>query len=199
MNIPGQLEDERELLKQAQAGEADAFGDLYERYAPAIFRYLYARLHDRLEAEDLTGEVFLKAWQFLPRYSQRGVPFQAFLFRIAHNALIDQYRSGHRSKSSESPELVERLPDPQPGPPDRFSASLERQEVFGKLEQLSQDYQSVLILRFISDLSPEETAHVMKRSSGAIRVLQHRALAALRKLLSENNVPVVQSSISPED
>ena len=90
--MPGQPEEDHQLLRRAQQGEADAFGILYERHAAAIFRYLYIHMSSRTDAEDLTSEVFLRAWQSLPRYHQRGVPFRAFLFRIAHNALVDYYR-----------------------------------------------------------------------------------------------------------
>lgn len=179
--MPGEPVDDSELLGKAQAGDAQAFGDLYERYAPSIYRYLLAHLQHQLDAEDLTGEVFLKAWQALPRYDQRGVPFLAFLFRIARNTLFDHYR--HGTPLSDMPPLAASLTDHEPGPVEVLSQKAEHQEVTQTLRQLRSDYQTVLVLRFISDLSPEETAQVMQRSQGAVRVLQHRALTALRKLI----------------
>jgi RNA polymerase sigma-70 factor (ECF subfamily) len=174
--------DDVQLLKIAQDGEAEAFGELYERHAQAVFRYLYAHLNDRLDAEDLTEEVFLRVWRTLSAYTEQGVPFLAYLFRIAHNALIDFYRRSARSGPQMSLE-TNPLTDFRPDPGDQAMFNLEHQEVRRTLEQLREDYRTVLILRFLSDLSPGETAHVMERTEGAVRILQHRALAALRNLL----------------
>src|SRR5512134_325908 len=88
--------DDAQLLTIAKSGEAEAFGALYERYADPIFRYLYARLDNRLDAEDLTEEVFLRFWRSLPRYRDKEFPVAAFLFRIAQNALIDHHRRSGR-------------------------------------------------------------------------------------------------------
>src|SRR5512135_2066488 len=96
--MPARLDKERELIKRAQRGDPLAFGELYECHASAIFRFLCAHLNSRMDAEDLTGEVFLKAWLSLPRYNERGVPFLAFLFRIARNILVDHYRRSSRQE-----------------------------------------------------------------------------------------------------
>ena len=90
--------DDIQLLKTAQDGNAEAFGELYERYAQRVFRFLYAHLNNQQDAEDLTGEVFLRVWRALGNYKERGVPFLAFLFRIARNALIDHYRRTGKPK-----------------------------------------------------------------------------------------------------
>lgn len=179
--MPGQPDD-TSLLQSAKAGSADAFGALYERYAPAVFRYLAAHLSSNLDAEDLTNEVFLRAWQALPTYRERGVPFLAFLLRIARNAVIDQYRRNRKGQAYPT-DLEPILVDERPGPAENLAQRLERQEMAQVLERLNEDYRTVLVLRFINELSPQETAQVMKRSAGAVRVLQHRALAALRRLM----------------
>jgi RNA polymerase sigma-70 factor (ECF subfamily) len=171
-----------QLLKKAQHGDAQAFGELYERHALAVFRFLYAHLDDRLDAEDLTEEVFLRTWRTLPRYRDQGVPFKAFLFRVAHNALVDHYRSHSRSKGELSIEDSV-IHDLRAEPGSLFQQNQEHQELRSTLAQMREDYQTVLIARFLADLSPEETAQVMGRSVGAVRVLQHRALTALRKLM----------------
>lgn len=175
--------DDSELIIRAQDGATDAFGELYERHAPAIFRYLYTHLDNRLDAEDLTGEVFLRAWQALPKYKERGIPFLAFLFRIARNALIDHYRRSRPPETSDSDDYGRILEDMGPGPAEIISARIDHEELINIMGQLREDYRTVLILRFISELSPDETANVMQRSPGAVRVLQHRALNALRNLL----------------
>jgi RNA polymerase sigma-70 factor (ECF subfamily) len=181
--MPARQDKDRELVKRAQRGDQHAFGDLYVTHAPAIFRYLFAQLQNSMDAEDLTGEVFLKAWQSLPKYMERGVPFLAFLFRIARNALVDHYRQNNRLQQQAPDEMDGYHADGTPEPVETVGKRLEHQKILGVLSKLRPDYQSVLTLRFISELSPEETAQVMKRSTGAIRVLQHRALAALREEL----------------
>jgi RNA polymerase sigma-70 factor (ECF subfamily) len=175
------LEDVQ-LIARAQDGEADAFGELYERYVQTIFRFVYVRLDDRRDAEDLTEEVFLRVWQSLPSYREQGVPFLAFLFRIARNAVIDFYRS---SKSPRHQESIEDNPvqDFHSDPGEQAITNLEHQELRQILDNMREDYRMVLVLRFLSELSPEETAQVMGRSTGAVRVLQHRALSALRNIL----------------
>jgi RNA polymerase sigma-70 factor (ECF subfamily) len=176
--------DDIQLLRRAQEGDREAFGDLYMRHAQAVFRFLYAHLDNRLDAEDLTAEVFLRVWRSLPGYREQGIPFQALLFRIARNALIDLYR---RSDHVEQALEMDDLPDLEglTNPGDQVVTRSEYQRVREVLGRLKEDYRSVLVLRFFSGLSPEETALVMGRSTGAVRVLQHRALAALRLIIEE--------------
>jgi RNA polymerase sigma-70 factor (ECF subfamily) len=179
---PGIVED-HQLLSYAKEGDAEAFGRLYERYADRVFRYLFARLGNRLDAEDLAEDVFLRVWRSLPNYQEQGVPFLAILFRIAHNALIDHYRRSNLTKRQVSIEDVS-LRAHHPGPGELVLSSLERDELRAALEQLREDYRTVLVLRFLGELTPQETAQIMGRSEGTVRVLQHRALASLRKMLN---------------
>lgn len=180
-----QTADEDQLLNAAQDGDAEAFGELYQRHAEAIFRFLYSHLDNRLDAEDLTEDVFLRVWRSISSFRQQGVPFIAYLFRISRNALIDHYRRSSQTKGQM--QLEESLiSDPGADPREQALANSQRQEIRQLLDQLREDYRTVLLLRFIADLSPDETAEVMGKSSGAIRVLQHRALAALRKLVLES-------------
>jgi RNA polymerase sigma-70 factor (ECF subfamily) len=171
------------LILKAKKGDADAFGDLYERHAESVFRFIYSQTTNRFDAEDITGDVFLRAWQSLARYEERGFPFSAFLFRIARNVMID--RSRKRKPVSEIPEdehmAGESSLDLEPS--SILAVKLQHKEIVKTLEQLREDYRTVLILRFFNDLTTEETSDVMGRSPGAVRVLQHRALSSLRKLL----------------
>ena len=171
-----------QLMALAQDGEAEAFGELYGRYAQSVYRFLSAHLNDRLDAEDLTEEVFLRVWRTLSNYNEQGVPLLAYLFRIARNALIDYYRRTARS-GKEMPLDATPINDRNPDPGDVAMVGMEHQEIRRMLDQLSEDYRNVLVLRFLSELSPGETAHVMGRTEGAVRILQHRALAALRELI----------------
>lgn len=185
--MPARLDKDKELIKKAQHGDPLAFGELYECHAPAIFRYLFAHLNSRMDAEDLTGEVFLKAWQSLPKYNERGVPFLAFLFRIARNALVDHYRHSNRQESRDPDMLDEYKHEVGTEFVEMVGTKIEHQKILRVLSRLRPDYQSVLTLRFISELSPDETAQVLDRSVGATRVLQHRALAALRQEIEKSS------------
>jgi RNA polymerase sigma-70 factor (ECF subfamily) len=171
-----------QLIIDAQNGDSGAFGQLYELYAESIFRFIYAHVDDRLDAEDLTEEVFFRTWRKLSGFKHQGVPFVAFLFRVARNALVDHYRRTSRSRQQLSLE-DDLVSDSQPDPGDLAAASMEREEIREILGELREDYKAVLLLRFMGGLTPEETAEVMGKSAGAVRVLQHRTLAALRKLL----------------
>jgi len=174
--------DDTELVKNAQSGDAEAFGEIYARHAQAVFRFFASRLDNQLDAEDLTEDVFLRVWRSLPNYHEKGVPFSAFLFRIANNALIDHYRKVN-SPSSEVSIEDESLQDNRHNPEDVVAENIEHDELRNVLEKLRDDYRDVLILRFLSELSPVETAKVMDRSVGAIRILQHRALLAVRNVV----------------
>lgn len=173
------------LIQKAQQGHSDAFGELYERYSVTIFRFVCLRLGSRQDAEDLTEEIFMRAWNNLAKYDERGIPFAAYLFQVARNALIDHYRKNRTPLSSiDDINLSGMDPDPE----DSVAHKLDFQDLQKFMENLPEDYRNVLILRFLNGLSPEETAQMMNRSEGAVRVLQFRALAALKRLLNRGGV-----------
>lgn len=171
------------LVKRAKKGDTEAFGEIFTRHASGIYRYFLAHINNAQEAEDLMADVFFRTWRALPEYRQiNRVPFRVFLFRIARNRLVDYYRSrNHRQSDLILDEDVFDIQD------EKTIQEEENQtlhaEVQAFMNKLREDYRTVLELRFLGGLSPEETAQVMGRSEGAIRVLQHRALAALAKLL----------------
>lgn len=172
------------LLKEAQNGNAEAFGALYTLYAASVFRFLYAQLGDRQDAEDLTVEVFLRAWKSMPDYRYQGISFTAFLLRIARNLVVDCYRS-KRLPDGDLPDDDQYTPGLVAADPGELvMEKMEKLELHGLLRQLPRDYRDVLSARFLSGLSAEETAEMMGRSAGAVRVLQFRALQALRKLIN---------------
>jgi RNA polymerase sigma-70 factor (ECF subfamily) len=174
--------EESRLVKQAQEGDLEAFGLLYERFAPQAYRFIYAHLGNQQDAEDLVEEVFLRVWRSLPQYKERGTPFRAFVMRVARNAVIDRYRSASRMEQPLA--LEDNVPvDTNPNPEEAALKRQEVEEVRRVIFQLPKDYRTVVSLRFLANLSPEETALVMGKSPGAVRVMQHRALEALRKLL----------------
>ena len=177
-------QDDAALVARAQAGEVEAFGSLYERYFDLVFRYLRSRVGDSQEAEDLSATVFLRAYQALRRYQERGWRFSAFLYGIARNALSDHFRHNRLEFPVEDLEGDAAAE----GSPDQEFASRESSERIREvLDALPPDYQEVIRLRVILGLPTPEVAHWMRRSDGAIRVLLHRALRAARKRMLENN------------
>lgn len=179
--------DDARLIQKAKDGDVNAFGELYERYADAIFRFIYSQTAYRLDAEDLTADVFLKAWQNLHKYEERGFPFSAYLFRIARNTLVDSQRK--RKPITISNEEISNLSETEPTDPGTLAfLRAQHGELVTVMAQMKEDYRTVLVLRFLNDLSPAEIAQVMGRSVGSVRVLQHRALKILRAMLHEKKI-----------
>ncbi|UCG25168.1 MAG: sigma-70 family RNA polymerase sigma factor [Chloroflexota bacterium] len=168
-----------QLLTRALAGDAAAFGDLYERYLDAIYHYVFYRVGGREEAEDLTEAIFLRVWQALDKNPPREAPFRLWLYRIAHNVIVDHYRKRKDLLSLEAAAFIQ---DPEEGP----EASVTRRERADMLKRkmllLKEDHQQVLTCRFIVGLSHAETAVIMSRTEEAVRALQYRAIVALRNL-----------------
>ncbi|MDE2019200.1 MAG: sigma-70 family RNA polymerase sigma factor [Patescibacteria group bacterium] len=178
------LDGEEKLIHDAVKGDSSAFGLLYDHYQPMIYRFVAVKVGRREEAEDITHQVFLSAWQNIRRYEHRGHPFSSWLYRIARNRIIDHYRSSHENVSLEGLAVEEIVVAPQNAASD-ISAQLEMERVLKALHELKPEYQDVIILRFIEDLSIKETAAAMKKTEGAVKLMQHRAMAELRKILEE--------------
>lgn len=173
--------DEADLLRRAGRGDTGAFGALYERYLDTIYRYVYYRTGDVQDAEDLTETVFLKAWQAMGGYRITGVPFRAWLFRIAHNSVVDHYR---RRRLVEPLERHEQVGDGRSHLDDQVAANEQQRRLVTAVKQLSPLHQHVVVLRFVEELSHDEVAAVLNRTAAAVRVLQHRALKELHALLA---------------
>ncbi|MGD8812890.1 MAG: sigma-70 family RNA polymerase sigma factor [Anaerolineales bacterium] len=174
-----------ELIARAQAGEVAAFGEIYERHMVVIYRYVLARVNAVSDAEDLTEIVFLRAFEALHRYKERGRPFTAFLYQVARNALVDHYRE---QRKSETIEAVERLPSSSPAPDEQLLAAERRRVLREALSELPSDYQEVIRLRIMLSLPTAMVGEWLGRSEGAVRVLLHRALKALRQRMVGNDV-----------
>jgi RNA polymerase sigma-70 factor (ECF subfamily) len=171
---------EHTLLERARAYDADALGELYDQYAPLIYAYLYRRVHDAQLAEDLTGEVFVRVLQAIQSEQFWHTSFRGWLYRIAHNLLVDHYR-----KQPPVPMLAldEQLVAAQGNPDSALAEKLSRQDLLAAISQLTLAQQQVLALRFGEQLAAREVAEVMGKSVGAVEVLQHRALTSLRRIL----------------
>lgn len=173
---------EQTLVSQAIDGDADAFGALYTRHLDAIYRHVYFRVAVVALAEDLTEEVFVKAWTALPKYEPQGHRFTSWLYRIAQNLIVDHYRKQSSRPEMEDPE-IEDLPDSQSLPEDQVAGQQDVESLAQAVRQLGNDEQQVIILRFVEGLSHRAVADVIGKSEGASRVIQHRALEALAELM----------------
>jgi RNA polymerase sigma-70 factor (ECF subfamily) len=175
------------LLKSAQCGDPAAFDRIYNLYADKIFRYLYARLGQREVAEDLTADVFVRMIQAFPRFkvnSARPVAsFSAWLYCLAGNLLRDQYR---RQKHRDHLDLAEHLDvdSGAPGLHDVLAADENNRDLLQAITRLNDEQRSVLLWRFGENLSVQDVAEMMGKSAGAVKALQHRALAALRRIMA---------------
>ena len=166
------------LVLAAKGGDASAFGELYERYRDAIYRFCLARTGTSHDAEDLTADVFVKAMKSLDRYQDRGLPFAAFLYRIARNAAID------RSRTLKQPLSVDGLlvePSSKQDVEAEASLAVEKSILLAALSKLKPEHRDVISLRFIEGYAALEVAQMLGKTEGAIRTLQHRALERLRK------------------
>jgi RNA polymerase sigma-70 factor (ECF subfamily) len=146
------------LVTLARRGDADAFGALYDRYQAEILRYLVNHVRDYATAEDLTQQVFLKAWQAIPRYEQRNVPFKSWLYRMAHNQMIDHFRTQRRTVDLDGVERAE------PAEAEQNVLAVERRRFLERaMKRLSADHREVLVLRFIMEESAAEIGEIMGR------------------------------------
>jgi len=178
--VPANNSPESALVERARRGEAEALAELYRLHAPAIFRYFYFRLPDRSTAEDLTGEVFVKMVEGLPRYEERGYPITAWLFRMAHDRMVDHHR---RAAHRQTEPLSDTLEAREAGTEAQALDSVEWQRLQASVQTLSDEQQIVIQLRFVEGYSLEECAQIMRKTTGAIKSLQHRALRQLGQKL----------------
>lgn len=166
-------------IRKAQNGDEHAVASLYQGYAQMIYRYIAYRVPPE-EAEDLTGEVFVKMVEGLPAYRITEVPFEAWLYRIAAARVADYYR---RTKRRVEIELDDETPESEALPEEQLLEQQELEALRGALHQLTPEQQSVLILRFVERKSHEEVAAMLNRSVSAVKTIQHRALTHLAKVL----------------
>ena len=168
------------LVKDAQAGDAWAFGRLFDHYHLPVHRYVASRVRRPSDAEDLTQLVFVKALEALPRYESRGIPFGGWLFRLARNSVIDFVRTSH--EHTDLAQSVDR-PGTDAGPDELAVIRQEIEAVGAALWTLTDDQRDAITLRFLAGLSAREAAAVMGKQEGTVRGLQFRAIAALRRQL----------------
>lgn len=177
------LDGEEKLIKSAVKGNSSAFGELYDHYQPMIYRFVAVKVPGREEAEDLTHQVFMSAWLSIKSYQHRGYPFSSWLYQIARNQIVDFYRARRNEASIDAidPEFFAIPASAEFATP----VKLEMESVRSAMKKLKQDYEDIIILRFIEDLSLKETAGILGKTEGAVKLMQHRAMNELKKLLNQ--------------
>lgn len=171
------------LIKQAQVGDSESFGKVYDLLLDKVYRFIYFRVGKKEEAEDLTETVFLKAWQGLKNYQDDGVPFEAWIFRIARNLVIDYYRT---KKQLISIEGIKETKSNDLTPEEQTELKLTYESVLRGLEKLPDSYKEIIVLKFIEEKTNDEISTILQKPVTHIRVLQNRALKKLRKLLEND-------------
>ena len=174
------MQNEQSLVHRAQRGDKEAFTQLYESHFDKIYRYVVLRIGNKTEAEDVTQQVFLKALQSIRSFKWKGIPFSAWLFRIAHNLVVDYLRKVKKVvitpldessvKSDSNPQLL-------------VEQRLDIEQLISATKRLTRAQREVISLRFAGELSVTESAKAMGKSEGAVKALQHSAIVALRKAL----------------
>lgn len=178
------LDSEEQIIAQAVSGDSVAFGLLYDHYHPQIYRFVLVKVGRVHEAEDITHHVFLNAWVNIAGYKHRGFPFSSWLYRIARNAIIDHYRTAKQDVSLDDDVHLSFADIVSVDTVSAIDARLDFEKVRGAIKKLKPEYQDIIIMRFIEDMSIKDIATIIEKSEGAVKLLQHRAISQLKQLLS---------------
>ncbi|MFE9097798.1 ECF subfamily RNA polymerase sigma factor, BldN family [Streptomyces sp. NPDC007264] len=174
-----------DLVERAQAGEAEAFGRLYDQYSDTVYRYIYYRVGGRATAEDLTSETFLRALRRIGTFTWQGRDFGAWLVTIARNLVADHFKSSRFRLEVTTGEMLD-ANEVERSPEDSVLESLSNAALLDAVRRLNPQQQECVTLRFLQGLSVAETARVMGKNEGAIKTLQYRAVRTLARLLPED-------------
>jgi len=175
------VQDEESLVERAKQQDQTAFAQLYEEYFNKIYRYVALKIGDKTEAEDMTQQVFLNALKSISSFKWKGAPFSAWLYRIAHNQVVDYFR---KKKKQAATLLDESLISSDSNPQLAAEHSLDIEQLLSATRRLTAAQREVISLRFAGELSTAQVADIMGKSQGAVKALQHSAIVALRKTLS---------------
>lgn len=176
----------RNLVKKAKSRDPDAFGLLYDEYVDQIFRYVYYKVGNFAESQDLTGQTFLKAFENIDSYEMRDVAFSSWLYRIAHNLVVDYFR---KVSKRESVPIEEQPPAPsnRGNPVDIVMAEMDSERLYKAMQKLTHNQREVLVLKFIDNLSNSRVSEIMGISVGAVKSAQKRGLLSLNRILSNSS------------
>jgi len=176
-------ENVRKLVDRAQQGDRAALEELYLIHFDRIYSYLHVSVGNRHDAEDLTTQTFLKMLESIGRFRWQSAPFSAWLFRIAHNLAMDHFRARRRWQPEE--EVPEPHGSEEPSAEIAAMQSIGRQSMLQLIENLSPEQQQVLTLKFVFNFANADVAKILDKTEGAIKSLQHRALASLQKQIAK--------------
>jgi RNA polymerase sigma-70 factor (ECF subfamily) len=183
----GELATVMDIVARAQGGDADAFGELYDRYVDVVYRYIYYRVSNVTLAEDLTSETFIRALRRISSYTWQGRDFGAWLVTIARNLIADHFKSGRYRLEVATSDLVEAGADrSQDGPENEVLSAITNEALLEAVKALGPEQQECISLRFLQGMSVAETAAIMGKNEGAIKALQYRAVKSLSRLLPED-------------
>ncbi|MFW0859109.1 MAG: sigma-70 family RNA polymerase sigma factor [Dehalococcoidia bacterium] len=183
------MQDEQDIVHRAQRGDKEALAQLYETHFDKVYRYVRLRIGNRTEAEDVTQQVFLKAVGFISTFKWKGIPFAAWLFRIAHNEVADHWRKESKQGTVPLNESLTRANSSAGNPHLVAEHQSDIEQLMTATKRLTKAQREVISLRFASELSIAQVASVMGKSQGAVKALQHSAIVALREalLVGEDN------------
>jgi len=179
-----QATDEVDLIARAAQGDREAFGRLYEEYVFKVYRHIYYLVNDPQLAEDLTAQTFLNALEAIHRYEMRGIPFLAWLLRIACNLTLNHKKVQKHNGFSPLPETVE-ASGISYSPEESCEAKVDGERIWQGVRHLRGDQRQVIVMRFVDGLGYPDIAQVLGKSVGAVRVIQYRALSTLRRILED--------------
>ena len=179
------LSNEADLAQRASERDQTAFAELYNAYVEKIYKYIFYKVGNAVEAEDLCEQVFLKAWEAIGRYTWCGYPFSSWLYRLAHNLVVDHYRT--RRESVPLHEVLTTSSEPE-DPQDSLLQTLDAAELSDAISQLTDDQRQVISLKFIEGYENAEIAQMLNKKEGAIRALPYRALRSLLSILEAEEV-----------
>ncbi len=185
--------NEAELAQRASTHDQAAFAELYNAYVDKIYKYIYYKVGNAQDAEDLCEQVFLKAWEAIGRYTWCGYPFSSWLYKLAHNIVVDHYRTRRETLplsevSAASSALV--------APDNALRQMLDAAELREALSHLTDEQRQVIALKFIEGYENVEIAQMMNKKEGAIRALQYRALRSLQCILEAEEAKQLEFAVS---
>ena len=172
--------DVKALVRKAAAGNVEAFGELYSVYLDRIYRYVFYQVHNKTTAEDLTEEIFIKAWRGIRKYRWTGLPFSSWLYRIAHNHVVDYFRTSKQCQS-----LAEDIAADDDQPEEVVEKKQILQSLLRAISTLPAQQRHIITLKFVGGLDNRKIERITGKNQGAIRVMQMRALTSLRQKLTE--------------
>ncbi|MFB6181784.1 MAG: RNA polymerase sigma factor [Candidatus Magasanikbacteria bacterium] len=180
-----QLEEKKLLYKIRSEKDSEAFGKLYDHYIDDIYRFIYYKVGNEQDAQDLTNEVFLKTWKYVTDPDKKEVNnFRALIYKTARTKVIDFYRSNVDQEQHPIDDILSVKPSDE-DVEQETKQKIEHEELLKTLKKLKDNYQEVIVLRYLQELSTKETAEVMDKSRSSVRVTLHRAVKKIRELLDE--------------